>query len=94
MKTIKIPYEWITYKNEIVNLNNISHQHISNVYWFMKLIYNHDDEMLRFFILCKFGWLRSYFPQIPQEIAILKYKGCVRNDRYIMCDGIIGRIGN
>lgn len=42
--------EYTNYKGEKKPLNQIDHQHLSNIYWYNKIVFNRDDHYLKFIL--------------------------------------------
>lgn len=42
--------EYTNYKGEKKTLDQIDQQHLSNIYWFNKIVWNRDDNYLKFIL--------------------------------------------
>lgn len=42
--------EYTNYKGEKKSLDQVDHQHLSNIYWFNKIIWDRSDDYLRFIL--------------------------------------------
>lgn len=73
--------EYTNYKGDKKSLAELDHQHLSNIYWFNKIIWERDDNYLKFIldqIRDRFeGQLLDYIPQwqFKQEIGYLDKMG-------------------
>lgn len=73
--------EYTTYTGEKKQLDQIDQQHLSNIYWFNRVIWNRDDNYLSHIleqINTRFeGKILPYIPQwqFTQEIEILDKTG-------------------
>ena len=89
----KVGYQqmkWVTWDGKDATMQTISHQHLSNAYWFMIIINKMDDPN---FIEAVFQTLRNRFdgkllqytpdPNFKQETELL------RKENYLMLDGTI-----
>lgn len=70
--------EYTNYKGEKKSLVELDHQHLSNIYWFNRVVWNRDDNYIQLVleqIESRFeGKILPYVPQwqFKQEIAILE----------------------
>lgn len=75
---------WETFEGEVVSLDTIDHQHISNCYWFLTIIHNakaHELSNLLLKIKTKFNSvILPYRPHIrfKKEIECLSKLGCLK----------------
>lgn len=78
---MKKPTEWRTFRGKKVTLQTIDHQHLSNIYWFQRIIWNAPVSELGFVkdeLTERFnGQLLPYRPHIDfkMEIDFLREKG-------------------
>lgn len=79
--------KWTTFQGRKVSLGTIDQQHLSNCYWFGRIIHGlkKDDEHLKLIVkelAIRFnGQLLPYRPHVEfeQEIAYLESIGCLRS---------------
>lgn len=62
-------YNWRTFDNRLITLSTTTHQHISNLYWFHKIIFNHTETELEKFMSVI---------QEKHEGVLLPYRPCLR----------------
>lgn len=53
-----------TFQNKTVDINNLNHQHLSDIYWFNKILNNYDVTKLDYinngiFILERSRWIKD-----------------------------------
>lgn len=91
--------QWETYDGRIVTFNDIDQQHLSNTYWFMKIVWKAKDFMLwQIFeqLEKRFnGQVLNYAPRadFKEEIKYLRDRGMVTSNNEIVYNGeVIGRI--
>lgn len=69
---------WVTFKGKKVSIDTIDHQHLSNCYWFGKIVGNLSDEDLKDFISEskeRFnGQLLPYRPHVDFKFEINELK--------------------
>ena len=99
----KYPHIWTTFNDKIVDVETIDHQHLSNTYWYCKIINNASDESLLIFVNTakeRFnGQLLPYRPHVDfkDEIDYLYKNNFIRwenpKKRSIVYNGnVIGEI--
>ena len=75
--------EWRTFRNKKVSLDTIDHQHLSNCYWYLKIIHNEKEADLANLVETakeRFnGQLLPYRPHVDflYEIKELKKLDCL-----------------
>lgn len=76
--------EWTTFKGKTVSLKTIDHQHLSNCYWYLKILLRATKEQLQPLVeesKDRFnGQILPYRPHVEfkQEIEMLGAKGLIR----------------
>lgn len=59
--------EYTNYKGEKKQLVNLDHQHLSNIYWFNRIIWSRDDDYLSLILeQIKIRFEGTILPYIPQ----------------------------
>lgn len=77
---------WTTVTGEKIPLSELTHQHISNIYWFLKVICNSEENMITDAITKFFkGVILEYIPSSAPEyffehIALFRKGFLVGND--------------
>jgi hypothetical protein len=57
------PYSWKTFQGEIVTLDTVDQQHLSNCFWFLKVFWNIDSFKIRAKVTERFnGEILPYRP--------------------------------
>jgi len=85
---------WGTFDNRIIKLDEMSHQHISNIFWFIhKIVPENYCESTKEEILNTIkerfeGYVLCYrpLPEFKQEREYLLHKGYLRPDNFIVVD--------
>jgi len=78
MEQISRPTTWTTFNGRVIAPENLDHQHLSNIYWYHKLVFDVDHIWALDLIRERFnGQLRPYAPHIDfhHEITALEQKG-------------------
>ena len=78
-----------TFNGKKIKYTDLSHQHLSNIYWFNKLIRKRKSELELVVIECKYdGIILSYRPscQFPEELIVLRELGYLQDDGKIIYD--------
>ena len=76
-----------TFDGRAIKYTDLTHQHLSNIYWFNKVIYNRKSELELVVIDCKHdGVILAYRPtcNFPEELAVLRKLGYLREDGKII----------
>lgn len=90
---------WITFDGRVVTLEEMEHQHMSNIYWFItKILPNKYSDYIRQDIMLwlkkRFNGLILYYqphPDFKKEINYLLRKGYLKPDGMIVVDNqVIG----
>ena len=77
------PKSWITWEGKKKNVEEIDHQHLSNIYWFNALLYNRVYVFILEELKYRFNsQLLPYRPDIKftNEISSLSNKGFILRD--------------
>lgn len=85
---MQVSNTWTTFKGKEVSFDTIDHQHLSNCYWFSKIVYDLEDTDIHLINITnklaeRFnGQLLPYRPhiQFATEIGLLNSKGFLRYD--------------
>lgn len=98
-KTKYLTDDWITFDGRQVNDKTIDHQHLSNVYWYLKVFWGMQDfqlwQILEEIQIRYGGTVLPYrpHPRFIQEHVCLHKKGMIDKDGNIIFKGeIIGSI--
>lgn len=91
---------WQTFYGTKIPLSSLSHQHLSNITWYYKIVVGNDSTMVELYeiIRNKYGGIRlPYHPMISftQEIDFLFNKGYITNklDSDIIINGLwVGKL--
>jgi hypothetical protein len=87
--------KWITYDGRVVDMNEMSHQHMSNIYWFINVLFPESYNVyirhnIRTWLNLRFkGEVLPYSPK-PEFVAELNYlrmKGYLKENNKIVIDG-------
>ena len=78
MPQIARPETWTTFNGRVITPENLDHQHLSNIYWYHKLVFEVDHIWVIDLIRVRFnGQLLPYAPHVDfhHEIQALEQKG-------------------
>jgi len=85
---------WQTWDNRLVDMKNISHQHLSNIHYYQNLIYpklysKSDKTWIRQMLLNNFGNILPYKPdpEFIHERGMLSKLGYLVNNTDIVVHG-------
>jgi len=93
--------KWGTYDGRVVKMEDIEHQHLSNIYFYINFIIpkqytNEDRKDIMFWLRKRFnGELLMYSPvlEFKSEIQYLHKLHYIKSNGYIVVDGkIIGKL--
>ena len=92
--------KWKTFDGRVVTFEEMEHQHMSNIYWFINKVapINYYNDSIRkdimFWLKKRFNGLILYYKPVPeftQEKAYLLRKGYLKPDGMIVVDNqVIG----
>ena len=87
--------KWITYDGKTVEMSVMPHQHMSNIYWFINVIFpSYYSDLVRSHIRT---WLNLRFngevlpyspkPEFVEELNYLRRKGYLKENNKIVING-------
>lgn len=87
--------KWITYDDKVVDMNEMSHQHMSNIYWFTNVLFPESYNV--YIQLSIRNWLNRRFngnilpyspkPEFVGELNYLRKKGYLKESNKIVING-------